>query len=113
MARGMHPWGFSGRWVTLPSHGPSPACLGLGVNLFLQQETCGPFPAVGDPGRSPGRLEHRVRAAAKAQRTGTRGGGKRALASPRSSSPTLRPPASSLAGSAGRGASVWVDPTTP
>ena len=41
MARGMHPWGCSGRCVTLPSHGPGPARLGLGVNHFLQQEACG------------------------------------------------------------------------
>lgn len=105
MARGMHTWGFSGLWVTLPSHGPSPARLGLGMNLFLQQETCGPpSPPSGILVEARGDQSNVLVRPPRPSAPERGGGG--ALASPRSSSPTLRLPA-------GRRASVWGDPTTP
>ena len=58
---------FSWPWPCPPRPRREPLSAAGGLRL--------PFPAVGDPGRSPGKPEQRAGAAAKAQRTGARGGG--------------------------------------
>lgn len=37
MGQGTHPWGFSGRYMRLPSQVPGPARLDLGTTRLLQQ----------------------------------------------------------------------------
>ena len=58
---------FSWPWPCPPRPRREPLSAAGGLRL--------PFPAVGDPGRSPEKPEQRAGAAAKAQRTRARGGG--------------------------------------